>query len=95
MSNLTRGARAARKPARYLLLQSSRLGAASPGRNTNPGHNITRFNGLQSLCEVMSNVPAGATECRRCFRDFRKEDRQWDVVLTSDSNSTASQKGEI
>ena len=70
MSNLTRGARAARKPARYLLLQSSRLGAASPGRNTNPGHNITRFNGLQS-------------------------DRQWDVVSTSDSNSTASQKGEI
>ena len=49
--------------------------AASRGRDTNPGHNITRFGGLQSLCGVLSTVPAGATECPRCFRDFTKEDR--------------------
>ena len=47
---------------------------------------------MRSQCRTSQ---AGATECRRCFRDFRKEDRQWDVVSTSDSNSTASQKGEI
>ena len=69
--------------------------AASPGRDTNPGHNITRFSGLQSLCEVMSTFPAGATECHRCFRDFRKEDRQWDVGSTSDGNSTACQSGKF
>ena len=50
---------------------------------------------MQWLCEVMSTFPAGATECRRCFRDFRKEDRQWDVGSTSDGNSIACQSGKF
>ena len=51
--------------------------------------------GLQSLCEILSTVPTGAIECRRCFRDFTKEIRQGDMEATSDGNSTASQKREI
>ena len=51
--------------------------------------------GLQSLCEVLSTVPTGAIECRRCSRDFRKGIRQGDMEATSDGNSTASQKREI
>ena len=50
------------------------------------------YYGLHSLCELMSAVPAAAIECRRCLRDIRKEDRQWDGESTSESNSTVSQK---
>ena len=74
--------------------------AASPGRDFSGDlHRIQQVLnwcfGLQSLCEVLSTVPAGANECRRCFRDFRKGIHHWHVGSTSDSNSTVSQSGEI
>ena len=62
--------------------------AASAGRNTNPGHD------LQSSSEVMSTLPADATDCRRCFRDFRKEDRQWEATAAQLCPNVGNFKGE-
>ena len=62
--------------------------AASPGRDTNPGHD------LQSSSEVMSTLPADATDCRRCSRDFRKEDREWEATATQLCPNLGNFKGE-